>query len=85
MQDGAGNGSQHSLAPPGFAVAAEDDEGGVVFLGYLIQGAARQPDGGFEDDVEALGRQNRPLDREAGGGRGRLLSPGPPKKFGVIT
>ena len=85
VQDRAGNGSQHAFPPPGFAVGADDDQGGAVFLGHSIQGAPRQTDGGFDDDLEALVLQDRrwAARREAAGG-GRL-SPGPPKKFGVMT
>ena len=71
VQDRAGNGSQHSFPPAGFAVGADDDQGGAVFLGHSIQGAPRQTDGGLDDDLEALVSQDPPLGRQAGGGRGR--------------
>ncbi len=71
VQDRAGKGSQHALPPPGFAVGADDDQGGAVLLGHAIQGAPRQADGGLDDHLEALFFQDPPLGRQAGGGRGR--------------
>ena len=71
VQDRAGKGSQHALPPPGFAVGADDDQGGAVFLGHAIQGAPRQTDGGLDDHLEALFFQDPPLGRQAGGRRGR--------------
>ena len=81
VQDRTGKGSQHSFPPPGFAVGADDDQGGAVFLGHPIQGAPRQTDGGLDDHLEALVFQDPPLGRQAGGGRGRQTLAGAAKEI----
>ena len=81
VQDRAGKGPQHSFPPPGFAVGADDDQGGVVFLGHPIQGAPRQTDGGLDNHLEALVRKDPPLGGQAGGGRGRQTLAGAAKEI----
>ena len=81
VQDRAGKGSQHAFPPPGFAVGADDDQGGPVFLGHAIQGAPRQTDGGLDNYLEALFFQDPPLGRQAGGSRGRQTLAGAAKEI----
>ena len=81
VQDRAGNGSQHAFPPPGFAVGADDDQGGPVSLSHSIQGAPRQTDGGLDDHLEALVFQSPPLGRQAGGSRSRRTLAGAAKEI----
>ena len=78
MQGRAGKGTQNPLPPQGFAVGAQDDEGGVVPLGYLIQGLGRRAAGGFENHLQAGGLQLPRLNLEVGldFGSGLRLRPG---------
>ena len=70
MQGRAGKGTQDPLPPQGFAVGAQDDEGGVMPLGHLIQGLGRRAAGGFENHLQAGGLQLPCLDLEVGLGFG---------------